>query len=54
VLFIGGICLIVAFVLAGFVSIRINRPIIELVSITGDIRDGNSPRRMRRLNPMTR
>jgi len=43
VLFIGGICLIVAFVLAGLVSIRISRPIIELVSITGDIRDGNFP-----------
>jgi hypothetical protein len=25
------------------VSIRINRPIIELVLITGDIRDGNFP-----------
>lgn len=40
VLVIGVISLIVAFVLAGFVSFRISRPIIELVSITGDIRDG--------------
>lgn len=43
VLIIGGICLLVAFILAGFVSIRISRPIIELVSVTGDIRDGNFP-----------
>ena len=40
VLVIGVISLIVAFILAGFVSFRISRPIIELVSITGDIRDG--------------
>ena len=43
VLVIGGICLVVAFILAGLVSIRISRPIIELVSVTGDIRDGNFP-----------
>ncbi|RBP48557.1 serine/threonine-protein kinase [Arenicella xantha] len=43
VLVIGGICLVVAFMLAGFVSIRISRPIIELVSVTGGIRDGNFP-----------
>ena len=40
VLVIGVISLIVAFMFAGFVSFRISRPIIELVSITGDIRDG--------------
>lgn len=43
VLVIGGICLIVAFILAGFVSIRISRPIVELVSVTGNIRDGKFP-----------
>ncbi len=43
VLVIGGICLIVAFILAGFVSFRISRPIVELVSVTGDIQDGKFP-----------
>lgn len=43
VLVIGGICLIVAFVLAGFVSFRISRPIVELMSVTGDIQDGKFP-----------
>ena len=43
VLVIGGICLIVAFILAGFVSFRISRPIVELMSVTGDIQDGKFP-----------
>lgn len=43
VLVIGVICLLVAFVLAGFVAFRISRPIIELVSVTGNIRDGKFP-----------
>ena len=43
VLVIGVICLLVAFVLAGFMSFRISRPIIELVSVTNDIRDGRFP-----------
>lgn len=43
VLIIGGICLIVAFILAWLVSNRISRPIVELVSVTEDIRDGNFP-----------
>lgn len=43
VLVIGGLCLIVAFILAGFVAFRISRPIIELVSVTGDIREGVFP-----------
>ena len=43
VLVIGVICLLVAFILAGLVSFRISRPIIELVSVTGDIRDGKFP-----------
>ena len=43
VLVIGGICLIVAFVLAGFVSYRISRPIVKLMSVTADIQDGNFP-----------
>ncbi len=43
VLVIGGLCLIVAFILAGFVSFRISRPIVELVAVTGDIQDGKFP-----------
>ena len=43
VLVIGGLCLIVAFILAAFVAFRISRPIIELVSVTGDIQDGVFP-----------
>ncbi len=43
VLVIGGLCLIVAFILAAFVAFRISRPIIELVSVTGDIREGIFP-----------
>ncbi len=43
VLLIGAICLVVAFVLAGLVAFRISRPIVDLVSITGDIQDGNFP-----------
>ncbi|GHA06724.1 hypothetical protein GCM10008090_15490 [Arenicella chitinivorans] len=43
VLVIGGLCLIVAFMLAAFVAFRISRPIIELVSVTGDIREGVFP-----------
>ncbi len=43
VLLIGAICLIVAFVLAGFVAFRISRPIVDLVSVTGDIQNGNFP-----------
>ena len=43
VLVIGVICILVAFVLAGFMSFRISRPIIELVSVTNDIRDGKFP-----------
>jgi serine/threonine-protein kinase len=43
VLIIGVICLLVAFLLAWFVSFRISKPIIELVSVTGGIRDGKFP-----------
>ncbi len=43
VLAIGGICLLIAFLLAGLVSLRISRPIVELVSVTGDIQEGNFP-----------
>ena len=43
VLVIGVICLLVAFMLAWFVSVRISRPIIELVSVTSGIRDGTFP-----------
>jgi len=43
VLVIGSLCLVVAFILAGLVSIRISKPIVELVSVTGDIRDGKFP-----------
>ncbi|MEM7360445.1 MAG: protein kinase [Pseudomonadota bacterium] len=43
VLIIGGICLLVTIILAGFMSVRISRPIIELVSVTNDIRDGKFP-----------
>ena len=43
VLVIGGICLVIAFVLAGFVAYRISRPIIELATVTGEIRDGKFP-----------
>ncbi len=43
VLIIGGICLLIAFLLAAIVSFRISRPIVELVSVTGDIQDGNFP-----------
>ncbi len=43
VLIIGAVCLIIAFILAAFVAFRISRPIIELVSVTGAIRDGQFP-----------
>jgi len=43
VLLIGVICLIVAFVLAAFVAYRISRPIVDLVSMTEGIQDGNFP-----------
>ncbi len=43
VLLIGAVCLVVAFVLAGFVAFRISRPIVDLVSVTGDIQNGNFP-----------
>jgi len=43
VLSIGVICLLIAFVLAGFVAFRISKPIRELVSVTNDIRDGKFP-----------
>ncbi len=45
VLVIGAICLFMAFILAGFVSIRISRPIVELVSVTGGIQDGKFPKK---------
>lgn len=45
VLLIGLICLAVAILLAAFVSYRISRPIIELVSVAGNIRDGRYPKR---------
>jgi HAMP domain-containing protein len=43
VLVIGGLCLIVAFMLAAFMAFRISRPIIELVAVTGGIREGVFP-----------
>ncbi len=43
VLVIGAACLLIAFILAAFVAFRISRPIIELVSVTGAIRDGQYP-----------
>lgn len=43
VLVIGGICLIIAFILAGIVSFRISRPIVKLMSVTAGIQDGNFP-----------
>lgn len=43
VLVIGGVCLLIAFVLAGLVSFRISRPIVELVSVTDEIQDGKFP-----------
>ena len=45
VLLIGGICLLVAFVFAGLVSVRISKPIINLVSVTDGIRNGIFPTR---------
>ncbi|MEO0369634.1 MAG: protein kinase, partial [Pseudomonadota bacterium] len=43
VLVIGGICLIIAFILAGFVSFRISRPIVKLMSVTKGIQEGVFP-----------
>ena len=43
VLVIGGLCLVIAFILAAVVSLRISRPIVKLMSVTAGIQDGVFP-----------
>ena len=43
VLVIGGLCLVIAFLLAGVVSFRISRPIVKLMSVTAGIQEGIFP-----------
>ncbi len=43
VLVIGGLCLVIAFILAAVVSFRISRPIVKLMSVTAGIQDGIFP-----------
>ena len=43
VLVIGGLCLVIAFILAAVVSLRISRPIVKLMSVTAGIQEGVFP-----------
>ena len=43
VLAIGGLCLLIAFLLAGIVSFRISRPIVKLMSVTAGVQEGIFP-----------